>query len=288
MELAITTSLLTATLAGITSAQIYDFKSNAPAGVQPSSAPAVLFSFNENGSGFTSIGTISLVTGGQIDADGLALSLNHGLMAFWVTANGSTLMNLNSSTAVGTTVGSMLGGRDVRGAAFDMSDRMWAVDAASNELIRIDPLTGNIIGGPLSVHTGTGALDISNGADLALHASGAMYLVMDHSFYTIDVAIGLATLLGSDSTVSPHVNFLPGAAFSMNAPADRLFAYEANGSDDLFYYDLNVGFNPNTLLVNIISSFNSGRGDLAWLMIPAPAGSTLLGLAGVALLRRRR
>lgn len=288
MKLVTPVVLLTAALACGASAQIYGIKSNAPTDGRPSSAPAALFSFNENGTGFTTIGTIALVTGGQIDADALALSRNHGLMGFWVTPNGSTLMNISTSNALATTVGSMLGGRDVRGAAFDLRDRLWAVDAASNELIRLDPATGNLIGGPLSVHTTSGALDISTGADLAVHSSGAMWLVMDRSFYTIDVATGLATLLGSDPTVSPHVNFLPGAAFSMNAPPERLFAYEANGSDDLFYYDTNLNFNPNILLSNIIPSFNSGRGDLASLMIPAPGAAALLGMAGALMLRRRR
>lgn len=274
-------------LVTVASADIYGIKSLAPSSGQPSAAPATLFRFSEDGSGLTSIGAITMATAGQIDADGLALSAHHGLMAFWVTANGSSLLSLDSTTAVGNTVGSFLSARDIRGAAFDLHDRLWAVDAASNELLRIDPLTGDVTGGALAIHTSTGALDVSNGTDLAVHASGAMWLVSGNEFYALDVNTGLATLLGADPTVGP-VNFLPGAAFSTSAPQDRLFGYEANGTDDVVYYDADQSFSPHYMYTNIIGSYNSGRGDLASLMIPAPGSIVLCTLAVCVLPRRRR
>lgn len=286
MTMRTTVSLLTlAAVAGAAHATIWGVKSFGPP-AQASSAPTLLFSFNPDGSGLTSAGNIALVTGAQIDADALAVSPNHGLLAYWLTPNGSTLVSLNSSTALASPIGAQLPARDIRGAAFDAADRLWALDAAANELLRIDPTTGSILGAPLPITLGGGAYDLTDGTDLALQTNGTMALVNANQILTLNTATGAATLLGTDPTVGP-TNYLTGAAFHPDADPDTLFTLEVNNTEDIFTYPVAGPFTPNTLLPNIFPAFNSGRGDLAAL-VPAPGAAALLGLGTLAALRRRR
>lgn len=266
--------------------EIWGIKSEGVGSI-PSQAPANLFRFNHDGTGFTDFGPISLVGGGQVDADGLAASGALGLYAFWLTPNGSQLMHLGSGSPQGTTVGSFMPTRSMRAAAFDHADRLWAVDASTSEIMQINPLTGAVIGAPVVLHTAFAALLIeSEGSDIAVNMTGEMVLVNGNRVYGLDPFSGMATLLGQDPT-SPVPNFLVGAAFSPDSPTDRLFVFEANGTDDLFTYDMNVSYNPNPLILNIIPAFNAGRGDLAS-VIPAPGLLGVIWAAGLLGLNRRR
>ncbi|NUQ68409.1 MAG: hypothetical protein HUU18_09040 [Phycisphaerales bacterium] len=254
----------------------------------PSQAPANLFRFNHDASGFTDFGPISIVGGGNVDADALAASSTLGLYAFWLTPNGSQLMHLGSGSPVGTTVGTFMPTRSMRAATFDAADRLWAIDASTSEIMQINPLTGSIIGMPALLHTAVAALLVEGeGSDIAVTMGGEMIFVNGNRIYSLDPFSGAATLLGQDPTANP-VNFLVGAAFSPDAPADRLFAFEVNGTDDLITYDMNVNYNPSPLIPHILPGFNAGRGDLAS-VIPGPGLIGVLGAAGlVGLVRRRR
>lgn len=271
---------VTALVAAAGAGPIYGIKSLAPASGAPSTSPANLYWFNSDGTGFTDRGAITVGGFGQVDADGLAISSRHGLLAYHLTGNGSTLMSLNVDNAVGTHIGGALLGRQIRGAAFDLADRLWAIDSVANEILRINPLTGAILSAT-SIQVGSGTLNLFDSSDIAVRASGAMILASGDSFYSLDPFSGSASLIGTHAG-----NSLSGLSFSLDAPADRLFGFEVNGTDDIFYYNIDTSFAPNLLLQNIIPGFNSGRGDLASL-VPAPGAGVLL-FAGLAASGRRR
>lgn len=261
--------------------QIYGIKSNAPTTGQPSAAPARLFSLNADGTGFTDLGLITVPGAGQIDADGLAISPNHGLLAYSVTPNGSGLMSLNPLDAVGTPIGGFLAGRQIRGAVFDLADRLWALDSSANQILRMNPLTGDVLSS-VALSEGGGAFNLFDSSDIAIRSTGQMVLASGDSFYSINPFTGAVDFLGNHPA-----NALAGITFSGDAQEDRLFGYEVNGTDDIFTYDIDTSFSPSLLIGNILPSFNAGRGDLASIVIPAPGTMLLLGAAGIGLRRRR-
>ncbi len=91
---------------------------------------------------------------------GLTISAANGLVAFELeksgsTTTGSTLTSIDTSTALATTMGGMLSARDIRGAAFDSSGALWAIDSASDELIQSDPTSGLLIGSAINLMLGS-------------------------------------------------------------------------------------------------------------------------------------
>ncbi len=249
--------------------------------------PTNLFSFQEDGSNFLDIGAVTL-GGSGIDADALALSATYGLLAFELqksgsTTIGSTLISINSDTAMASSIGSTLNGRDIRGAVFDHSDTLWAIDAANDEILEINSTTGAVVGTPFGLTLGGNPYDLSNVSDIAVRRNGNFYLTDQSDFFTMDIQSGALTLLNTDAGQG-----LSGAAFSNNAPQEALFVYEVNDFDDIFRYNADSGFTRTTLHTNIIPSFNAGRGDLASLtVVPEPVSSTLF-IIGAATLGFRR
>jgi len=61
----------------------------------------------------------------------------------------SQLVSIDAGTAAATRIGAPLVGREIRGAMFDGLDRLWVIDRANNELLRIDPATGAPVGAPV-------------------------------------------------------------------------------------------------------------------------------------------
>ncbi len=283
----LTTLCLILAVTGTAGAITYGLKSLAPtSGPTVSAPPTHLFQFAEDGSWFTDIGAIKL-TGADIDADGLAASPNHGLLAFQIADSGSTLIALDNKTGVATAVGSELSGRDIRGATFDLADALWAIDATSDDLLRIDPTTGIILGSPVALTLGGSAFDLSTASDVAVRRDGTFYLVSCPGIYTLDAQTGALTNIKVDSGQG-----LSGAAFSLAAGNDALLAaYEINGPDDVFVYDVDAAGIPRTVLYpNIIPSFNAGRGDLAAVIIPEPVtmAGLMLGIGCLARYVRKR
>lgn len=266
-----------------------------------SEAPARLFSFEEDGSSFSDLGTIT-IGGGAVDADALAISQNHGLLAFQVGINGegdgSRLISLGGGAAAASVVGGILTGRDIRGAAFDLNDRLWVVDAASDELLQIDPSTGGLIGGPMGLTIGGSAANLGfNSIDIAVRGDGSMMVVNNKTGYDLDVLTGALTQVFDHSTAlypelfSGGGKSYAGATFSQSGPAGGLFLYEINGQDDIYRVDAPSFLTHTTVYPNILSSFNAGRGDLASLMpvnaVPVPGALALIGIGLLGLGWRR-
>lgn len=300
--------LLAAALAGAPAASgiTYGLKSqdyyNTPAG-QFSGSPTHLFRFREDGSQFTDLGQVSL-GGAGIDADGLAISPQWGLMGFQLTERNDAndvprdarLVAIDPGTAAASPVGSWLAGRDVRGAVFDLADRLWALDARNDELLRVDPATGGVVSGWAVALS----LDVDTTSDIAVRHDGQFYLTSydraagESVIYELDQVSGALQAVHGEPGQG-----LVGLTFSEAAEADHVFAFEVNDNsvsglsdnDDVFRYDIDPSWSRAVLHGDVIVEYNAGRGDLASAMIPEPL--TALGLVGGAVavgahLRRRR
>jgi hypothetical protein len=308
----VTLAVATGFSAAPAQALIYGIKSCGPHATNPScpyatppsgsGAPAALFTFNENGTGFSVKGSIN-IAGSNVDADALAISQNLGLFAFEVGPMGSRLLSVNTTTAGASTIGGFMTGRDIRGATFDLNDKLLVLDAASSELIRIDPATGAIVGAPLALTLGVNPYTLHNGVDIAVRPDGTLLIVNYDlntgftQFLDVNPATGALNLVHTDSVLHPgatHAVFHPGATFSQVTGASPLFTYEANDLEDIFTYSST--WVRSQLIVNIPPAYNAGRGDLAALMpffaegAPAPGALLLLGLglAGFGALRRAK
>lgn len=290
------------------SGTVYGVKSLSPGGAEISTTPAVLFSFLDTGGpGVSVIGSVTRDSG-QIDVDGLALSRTHGLLGFEMIGTDasptSRLVSIDTTSAVATSIGSAMTGRAMRGAMFDRQNRLWAVDSASNSLLRIDPTTGAVLG-ETSITIGGSPRDISPGTDLAQRADGTVVLTTYRfeqpdfdgpTFYTLDLDTGEATLAFVDTTPDPFFPAIPvynsGLAAGGDLNPDVLFTLDGDGSDDLFQYAL-PSYLRTLVAANVHPAFNAGGGDLASLApldVAEPISSTLLtvGLLGLLGLRRRQ
>jgi hypothetical protein len=191
--------------------------------------------------------------------DGLAVSARFGLLAFQLSPEGSTLIAIDPADATVRELGTVLAGRDIRGAAFDALDNLWAVDAAHAELLAIDPATGDTVGQPKALQAG-GELDLTWGADLAFRSDGKAVLAVYDTTFALDPGTGSLTRLFTD----PDGTFAmwAGIAFAEAAPGQEdLLLYEVGGTDDIFAY--RSGTAKSLVLADIVPQFNAGRGDLA-------------------------
>lgn len=231
-------------------------------------APTSFFSFAEDGSSFNDVGFVN-VNGALIDADGLALSSSNSFFAFDLVTKDSSnnaiqsrLISINEADATANYIGSSVLDRDIRGAAFDSMDQLWAIDSLNNQLVQIDTSTGSELFSIDLMLNGL-AYDVSTGTDIAFNAQGEMVFVSETSFFTLDEITGDLTSLFDG--VSGEFN--AGLAFSNDSSVsdDITFTYEVNGYDDIYMYDTSA--TRSLLYENIISQasggFNAGRGDLA-------------------------
>jgi hypothetical protein len=136
----------------------------------------ILFWFREDGSGIFLVGDLTL-NGSPVKIDALASSPQYGLLAFQMdgdlyqyTGSNSRLVRVNPQTAQVSVIGDWLSGRTIVGAAFDASDRLWAVDTQQDQLLRIDPNSGAILQS-IPITLGGNRLD--------LHAPGATDIAFD-------------------------------------------------------------------------------------------------------------
>jgi hypothetical protein len=91
------------------------------------------------------------VNGVQVDADGLAMNEGGQLFAWRCQAAGSTLLQIHPTTAVGTPVGTLLAGRNIRGATFTLAGRLLVFDNSSSSLLEIDPTSGEPVGEAVAI-----------------------------------------------------------------------------------------------------------------------------------------
>ena len=264
---------------------IYGVKSRANG---PSTTPAHLFSFDSSGAGFSGLGAITR-GGTQIDVDGLAVS-SLGLFGYESLGPDSTLLSIDPVTAVAVSIGTTLFGVEVRGAMFDNQNRLWVIDALGDDLLEVNPNTGAVLN-TIGLTEGGNPFDVSSGTDLAFRADGTFLMASFDTFYTLDPTTGaVASVFKDTETGGDGVTpFTIGLAIAGSDP-NLLFSFDAQSNDDIFSYDLSAGYSRNTVFNNIISGFNSGRGDLATMSIPEPTGAAgflLLGF-GLAMCRRKR
>ena len=259
----------------------YGLESRAPGGTVPSSPPTYLYSFDDNTPGVvTNIGKVQL-NNSDIDADALAWSANYGLLAFSVqtgAATGSSLLTIDPDTAVAQDSGSSYSGRDIRGAVFDAGDNLWVADAAQDQLLRINPVNGNIEQ-IINLTLSGAAFNLSTATDIAITRDGTYFLASTYDLYTVDVSTGVLTLQHHFTGTS---DALAGISFSTDGPDNVLFGYEINYSDDIYQYDISSGYARTAFAVNFTPGFNAGRGDLATITVPVP-GAVLLGILGLGL-----
>jgi hypothetical protein len=258
-------------------AVIYGLKTKAK-DPQPSEPPTILFSFEEDGSNLTNISYVKL-DGKDLDADGLAYDnvYGYGLLAFELQTNAggaveaSRLIKLDPASGAVTVQGTALAGRNIRGAVF-VRDQLWVLDTASNELLRVNPLTGEVM-----VQKSLQGTTLAAGVpcDLALRRDGSVYLVNLDTFFSLDLATGQTTLFFTP----PGSYAYPGLAFSMKATTNTLFGYEVNGRDEINTLDADNHYALSVLIDDVFNGlYNAGRGDLASAMQPISnsAGISLL------------
>ncbi|MEN6307417.1 MAG: laminin B domain-containing protein [Anaerohalosphaeraceae bacterium] len=252
--------------------------------------PATLFSFEDNGSAFTSIGIITK-NAAQIRADAIAYSQTQGLWFFEpTTTTSSTLYQLDPTTATVISNGVVFPNTHIFTAAFDRHGRLWAADSASKSLLTIDIAAGQILRSvPLTLNSSSYTGLIAEGADLCFDALGQAFLIDYSGIYSLNTYTGALTELYQDTT--PYAKFLVGAAIPASRP-DSLFAFEVSktsiDNDDIFVYNLNSLAQPNYVLNSILDSYNAGRGDLAThipadLTICTQLNSNTSGWTGAAL-----
>ncbi|HEX2465302.1 MAG TPA: hypothetical protein VHR17_11835, partial [Thermoanaerobaculia bacterium] len=178
-----------------------------------------------------------------------------------------------------------LANREMRAAAFDALGRLWVVDAANNVLLRIDPAAGGVLGSPIPLMLGMSTFTITgDGSDIAFAANGTAVLVDSNSVYSLNIATGAVALLFQDSALQADLSpvFHVGAAFVAGVGGGKLFTFDVNGTDDVYFYQ-NLS-TPRVLYdEDFSSSFNAGRGDLASLPPFAPGEAQIpLQTGGVA------
>lgn len=233
---------------------------------QPSGPPAELFTFWEDGSNFTRVGTITR-DGHEIDVDGLAISPEYGLVGFELPSSYeySRLIAIDPETAEATVIGPSLFNRQIRGAAFDAHGNLWALDASNSTLLNIDPVNGTVIGTPVHLKLDGDPYTISTSCDLAVRQDGTFIVSDLNKLFILDTETGTLTLLHEDPGIEPWSHgssAYAGLALSTDplSPA-VIFTYEVNGLDDI--YSFTCTFARTLLFSDILGElFNAGRGDL--------------------------
>ncbi|MFO0942825.1 MAG: hypothetical protein U0930_18975 [Pirellulales bacterium] len=258
-------------LGSLRPATIYGIKSNNGGAVAQSIAPTELFSLRADGTGFVDIGRVK-IGATNIDADGLAFSESQGLFAFQMIhpsngspADRSTLLNIDPLTGAATVIGVPLTGRAIRAAAFDKADRLWVIDALQDQLLQINIANGSVVGTPVPLTLNSNSFDV-NTCDLAFDGDNAIVSngQTGVQIYSLNMTSGALTLLASDTVVQPvGLGTTPPVPLGLVIDQNAAFVLDGNGTEDIFRYDMNLGYSRSTLINGIVPSFNSGRGDLA-------------------------
>mgnify|MGYP000633944655 CR=1 FL=1 len=242
-------------------------------GAQGGTAQWTLFRFTEDGTNFTVIGQLR-IDNQPVQIDGLAISTQTGLLGFQISSTDpnvesgrSRLVRINPLNASITIVGDWFPGV-VRAADFDVTGRLWALDAQTNSLLQVDPNNGSVLSSTVIAPT----VDITNLSGLVFTAEGPAYLSQSNQsqtdFYIIDPNTAQVGLVLSDNVSEPDcVRPLPLRLVDMETSPNRpgnIFGLEVYGCDDIFI--VGGSFGRSVLYSNIIPNYNGGPGDLAALL----------------------
>ena len=249
-----------------------------------SKPPTLLFYFDDSATTLTEVADVTLFGGGPSNTDAMAYSLAHGLLAFDLEnlpITGSRLVSIDPVTAVATPIGSTLASREMRGAAF-AGPHLYVLDAAGDELVRVDPNSGSEISA-VALSYLAAPFDASTLTDLAFAADGTLYLSDRDTLYTVDPATGDLTFVFEDLAIDatdPLMLTLATAGLALPpSQPDIAYVYEISGLEDVFSYDLANAFTRSKLLSGI-GTRNAGRGDLATnvsLLVASPVDDFTIG-----------
>ncbi|MDO9171328.1 MAG: FlgD immunoglobulin-like domain containing protein [bacterium] len=244
-------------------AEIWGVKSHDPV----SGPPSTLFHFPEDGGQLTIVGVVNRA-GTAIDVDGLTVNAAQQLFGFEIAggAAGSRLLSISMADASATIIGPFLEGRDIRGAAITAGGLCLALDATADDLLTIDLQTGLAVGPGTALLLDGEPYDVTDLCDLTETGSGDLVFAYWNELYRLDAATGELTLLNRDMVPGPD-GIDVGAAGLAWAPAsaggERLFVYDVQVDDDIYGYDPAGGYARQDVHINIIATYNAGRGDLA-------------------------
>lgn len=194
-------TMLAALLAtGMCNAEVWGVKSHPPL----SEPPSTLFRVSAFGAPLSVVGEVTL-GGDSIDVDALAMDSTQILYGFELIPPGgsSRLITISTSNATAAAVGPELAGREIRGATITGDDRLLALDAASDELLEIDPQTGLIIGAGIGLTHEGEPYALSSFSDLVETGAGELILVAYNQFYALDEGTGELVTLYTDTTAAP-------------------------------------------------------------------------------------
>lgn len=151
-----------------------------------SGPPSHLFQFTADGTTFTDLGYV-LRGSTHLDLDALAIDSADRLYAYEIQTGGSQLVRIDPATQQVTNIGSVLAGRTIRGAAFTDLGRLLVLDASADQLLRIDPTNGQIIGTPWDLYEGDSQFDLSDVSDIARRLDGSLVLMNGLQFYQLNI-----------------------------------------------------------------------------------------------------
>ena len=191
---------------------------------------------------------------------------------------GSDLWSINSATGAGTFIGSTGLSGGLSGIAIDSLDRVFAstVDGTPrvSTLVQLNPGTGAVIGGPISIVDGLGNPLVIG--DLAFQPlTDVLFGVLGGSnrsslepspseLYTIDVATGVATLLGPITDGVDDRTFSGGLGFAPDGTLIHGGFYAILETDTLISIENVSGTNGADILIGDINDNNLqafGDGD---------------------------
>lgn len=266
---------------GFSTGEIFGLKSTEGT---PSQAPTVLFRFEADSAPFYNLGVVKL-NGMPIDADALAGSPMHGLLAFQISGTTSRLISIDPNTSTATAIGGFLAGRSIRGAVFNAANELLVIDNTNSQLLVINPADGTIVS-TTNLTLGGNPFFIGSQNDLALETDGDLLLVTNQFTYQLNPSTGALTQLKNDGSLR-----FAGAATVPSLPL-QLFTYETTSDEDIYQLDGNSLYASTRIIQNILPQFEAtASGDLAYFVpavVPEPAVCVVGPLATLCFLATRR